>query len=245
MYNVHQISHLPLYVKRFGRLFGSSGFFFEGYNLTLKRMIHGTTNPAKELVNGLKRTYCLNILKRKLSLRKEGVNFCCVPFNRLSFHRLDNECSDADKEFLFANYGIRISSSIFHARVKNERETFTSPRNKAEKMKNNYTVCFHMSRGEVAYGEIKCFLVLLDNITAFIYVFNVDHSKVFYHSDKETSRSDTLVLRRYFQVRITGSMNILGMVFRREGSKLPLYGGCKVGCEKKISTKTNFFVGNQ
>jgi len=36
-------------------------------------------------------------------------------------------------------------------------------------------------------------------------------------------------------------MNILEMVFRREGSKLPLYGGCKVGCEKKISTKTNFF----
>ena len=27
-------------------------------------------------------------------------------------------------------------------------------------------------------------------------------------------------------------MNKLGMVFRREGSKLPLYGGCKVGCEK-------------
>ena len=36
-------------------------------------------------------------------------------------------------------------------------------------------------------------------------------------------------------------MNILGMVFMREGSKLPLYGGCKVGCEKKNSTKTNFF----
>ena len=39
-------------------------------------------------------------------------------------------------------------------------------------------------------------------------------------------------------------MNILGMVFRREGSKLPLYGGAKLGV-KKISTKTNFFVGNQ
>jgi len=40
-------------------------------------------------------------------------------------------------------------------------------------------------------------------------------------------------------------MNIPGMVFRREGSKLPLYGGCKVGCEKKIPPKLTFFEGNQ
>ena len=40
-------------------------------------------------------------------------------------------------------------------------------------------------------------------------------------------------------------MNILGMVFRREGSKLPLYGGCKVWGEFFFLAKTHFFVGNQ
>ena len=40
-------------------------------------------------------------------------------------------------------------------------------------------------------------------------------------------------------------MNILKMVFRREGSELPLYGGCKVGGESFSSAKTHFLVGNQ
>jgi len=54
VFNTHQLIHLALYVKRFGPLWASSAFPFEDYNGVLKKMVHGTRNPAKELINMLR-----------------------------------------------------------------------------------------------------------------------------------------------------------------------------------------------
>ena len=49
-YNVHQLTHLVLYVRRWGPLWATSTFAFENFNGMLGNMIHGSKNEVKEFL---------------------------------------------------------------------------------------------------------------------------------------------------------------------------------------------------
>ncbi|KAK3925205.1 Halomucin [Frankliniella fusca] len=53
VYNVHQLLHLALYVRRWGPLWSNSAFGFEDVNGTLAAMIHGSKHEGRELINQL------------------------------------------------------------------------------------------------------------------------------------------------------------------------------------------------
>ena len=48
--NVHQLTHLVLYVRRWGPLWATSAFPFENFNGMLGNMIHGSKNEGEELM---------------------------------------------------------------------------------------------------------------------------------------------------------------------------------------------------
>lgn len=52
-YNVHNLLHLPLYVRRMGPLWASSAFFFEHLNGVINHMNHGTNHVLEELINNI------------------------------------------------------------------------------------------------------------------------------------------------------------------------------------------------
>lgn len=67
VYNVHEVLHLPLYVKRWGPLWATSAFIFEKYNGVICQLIHGTKNKGKELINNLRLAHGVEILRHRVS----------------------------------------------------------------------------------------------------------------------------------------------------------------------------------
>lgn len=53
-YNVHNLLHLALYVKRWGPFWVTSTFPFEDFNRVLASCLRGTKNLGKELINNIK-----------------------------------------------------------------------------------------------------------------------------------------------------------------------------------------------
>lgn len=52
-YNMHQLLHLVLSVRRWGPLWATSAFLFENYNGFLSKSVHGTKHQGKELMRNL------------------------------------------------------------------------------------------------------------------------------------------------------------------------------------------------
>jgi len=181
VFNTHQTIHLCLYTRGLGPLWSNSAFGFENFNGILKKMIHGTRNPGKELISVLRRTHCLNVLRNKVASRRPSPPYLQVtPFNMLSSLKV---LSSDDRDFLRSH---DLSNAKLFKRVKYQLETFTSVLYSAEKIRNNYTVCFNLPSGEVGYGEVLCYVLLSSGqVLALISVFKVDHARVFYHADAQ------------------------------------------------------------
>lgn len=62
-YNIHTLLHLPLLVLRWGPLWATSTFITEGFNRVLGNLIHGTKNKGQELINNIKITLGVEVLR--------------------------------------------------------------------------------------------------------------------------------------------------------------------------------------
>ena len=66
-YNVHQLPHLPLFVKRYGPLWATSAFIFENKSGLLGNSVTGNSHLGVEIANKIKRQIWYDHLKYKTS----------------------------------------------------------------------------------------------------------------------------------------------------------------------------------
>ncbi|KAK3929596.1 CRISPR-associated endonuclease Cas9 [Frankliniella fusca] len=153
VYNVHQLCHLPLYVKRFGPLWSTSAFFFEGCNGNLAGLIHGTKNRGKELMKNIRIAHGVQILRSHVENRllNCGSN---IPRTFQLLSKVKNASLEADVELLRSKgFNVHIIKDIF-ARAKKGRYILTSKLYTREKKRGNFTIKY-LSCGASGYADIK------------------------------------------------------------------------------------------
>lgn len=162
-YNIHQLLHLCLSVKRWGPLWANSAFMFENQNGLLAKSVHGKHNLGKELLNNLQiiqATRVLKCLSQNLNIVQKD-NILMLGKNIL--YRLN----DVEKSIFLAQ-NIDVERVKFFLRAEINNLLFTSSLYKDVKF-NNYTVMIN-SHGYQYYGSIKFFFT--KDKTFFFYLIN-------------------------------------------------------------------------
>jgi len=180
VYNQHQLTHLCLYVSRWGPLWATSAFMFEDFNGTLSKIIHGTKNRAKELMNLLRVSHGVEILRERVRSRSNLGQSTKEMLELLSAGK-NYVLSAEDQEFILSS-GFNLPLEIY-SRISLHKEIFTSLLYHQEQKRVNYCVGFEHD-GITHYGEIKFFVskVALADTYAFVKVFKVDQFRFFVHT---------------------------------------------------------------
>lgn len=174
-YNVHQLLHLTLYVRWWGNLWSTSAFRFENYNGILAHLIHGTKNPAKELMRNLRIAHGLEILRNRVKGAK-------METQRNQIEPLNSRCCvkipQDDQDFLKVNFP-EINQTFL--RADKNKVIYTSKLYGRECKRNNYTVKFKTATVS-GYGQIKYFIVQGGKVCAVLDKFRIRHTAMFTHN---------------------------------------------------------------
>ncbi|KAE8747078.1 hypothetical protein FOCC_FOCC006216 [Frankliniella occidentalis] len=174
-YNIHQLLHLSLSVKRHGPLSCTSAFGFEGMNGTIAKVTHGTYNIGMEIVNNIKICQGVAVLK-KVSEGLHGyqsISLFCKgePLGG----EIDIDISQEEKG-LINNTDFKI-----YSRAKVGYEVFTSLIHK--KLKSaNYNIMLK-EYGVEKYARINFFFVCNGDLGACLKLYKVDHLNVIYNTE--------------------------------------------------------------
>lgn len=122
-YNIHQLLHLPLVVKRWGPLFANSAFPFENYNGLLAHNIHGTKHIGQEIMNNLRIFQGINILKT----RTINENITSLNNNKISQpigKNISINLNDIEEKLLTSSI-YKSSDFLFYSRAKINNGIYT------------------------------------------------------------------------------------------------------------------------
>jgi len=174
VYNCHQILHYCLYVRRWGCLWSNAAFSFEGMNGILADMIHGSKNEGRELLNKLSLAQGTQMLQNKIvtaAKLKSGLSVLGKPMPRVLTELESNRL-----QALNAN----IQDLEFYGRIQIGREKFSSQEyDKNFKRRNSYVEI--KCGGRKMYGRISVFCKSGNSVFCIVSVFNVNHTKFFFH----------------------------------------------------------------
>ncbi|CAD6234319.1 GSCOCG00012389001-RA-CDS [Cotesia congregata] len=178
-YNVHQLVHLVLCVKRWGPLRGTSAFAFENYNGFIAKCVHGKKHFAQEIVNNIQIAQGVQLLKNRIN--ENSGNF--TEINELKNYQASGKISNfkfSDKErYLFHSKGFDLTSIAIYSRAKINTIVYTSEIYKIIKT-NNYTVLIKAD-DSIIYGTVRFFAEIEEDLWIVIHRLTVDHTKIFYH----------------------------------------------------------------
>ncbi|KAE8738067.1 hypothetical protein FOCC_FOCC016463 [Frankliniella occidentalis] len=171
-YNIHNLLHVTLLVKRWGPLWATSAFDFESYNGFITSHVHGTKHLGKELLNNIKIIQSLTVLEN--SLERLGRPKVKVQLGAA----VDVELLPSEKKLLEENC---ISDYCVYDRIKTDSDIFTSRMYDQHRKRANSLVEFDVNKfGEIlhllrdrASGEILCL----------ISVFKIKHIDIFFLED--------------------------------------------------------------
>ena len=151
-YNIHQLLHLGLFVRRWGPLWATSAFPFENINGFLTKFLHGTNNVSQELANSIKISQGFLSLKHKLESTSRA--FCIENDNRVLGKEIKvTLLSDFDKEQLIS-HEFDLKDVKVYTRASIKHNTYTSLLYKQLKT-NTYTVDVQQQNSRSVYGNIK------------------------------------------------------------------------------------------
>ncbi|XP_057323628.1 uncharacterized protein LOC130666535 [Microplitis mediator] len=209
-YNVHQLLHLALCVKRWGPLQGTSAFAFENHNGYIAKCVHGSKHFGQEIVNNLQILQGTKLIENRIN--EWTANNNVTTNNSRNYGVLgkmiqDVKIKDLEHDILLSNH-IELKSMSVYARVKINNEIYTSEIYKTTKT-NSHTVQIDLN-GSLIYGSIKYFFLFQDNLYIIINQFTVDHTKIFYHIKTKSiiehiipiKESDRRMLINYSNVKI-------------------------------------------
>lgn len=183
-YNVHQLLHLVLSVRRWGPLWATSAFVFENQNGFLGNSVHGTKNLGQEMVNNLLIVQGLQVLKN----RANEANVATVK-QRKATHVI-GKCSTVNlrpmEQNLLISEGLEIDSITVYARSKINDIDYTSQIYKSIKT-NNYTVQVDYFDDATTYGTIRFFYMDHLQLCFVLNVFAIEHCRIFSHDSLRES----------------------------------------------------------
>ncbi|KAK3932924.1 LOW QUALITY PROTEIN: Ribose-phosphate pyrophosphokinase [Frankliniella fusca] len=168
VYNVHQLLHLGLYVRRWGCLWSNAAFNFEDMNGTLSDMIHGSKNEGRELLNQMSPAQGNQILKNKIvnDTIRRSVREKPLPYI----------LSDLEKNII-RQLHFNVEDVNCFGRISVGRETFLSSEyDKNFKRQNSYVEVKHGNR-KICW-RISVFCECDDSILRIVFVFK---STFFFH----------------------------------------------------------------
>lgn len=178
-YYIHNLQHMPLVVKRNGPLWSNSTFQFESFNGTFAKLIHGTKNQGQELVNNVRLTFGVEVLKARINDSHSSDNSQLVVEFR---SKVKNYAFTDQEKLLLSSHNIKTSVQLYF-RAKTRGQIFTTSIYTRQKKRNNYTVCYQLDEQKV-YGEIKLFFESPGNVKmAMLESFKVNHLRGFQQSD--------------------------------------------------------------
>lgn len=151
-YNIHQLVHFALMVKRWGPLRVTSAFGFENFNGFLAHGTHGTKHLGKEIMNNLKITQGIQILRGRVTANDELGK--TEKANEFIGKNLEITFNENESELLRSST-FELDNLKFYSRAKIHKEIYTSENYKTTKT-NNFTVQLDLTDGSIIYGSI-CF----------------------------------------------------------------------------------------
>lgn len=182
-YNVHNLLHLPLLVRRWGNLQVTSAFDFEKYNGFIVSHVHGTKHIGKEFLNNIKIIQSVivfegmvNAAKFLVQNRLPDFEICGQPLSKEQLSNAELHAISSENIVLFKLYGRVKVKSVLH----------TSKHYDQDKKRSNSYVQFQVVNSEegiLEYGQILYFAEDLENrkVVCIIQKFNVIHTKILFH----------------------------------------------------------------
>lgn len=168
-YNVHQLLHLALCVRRWGPLSGTSAFPFENYNMFVASCVHGTKHLGQEIVKNLSIAQGVKVLRdqcRRNRNRDEENTY-----KVLGTSKSVNVMNEIETELLVSE-GLDKNRLKIYARAQINKDIYTSLIYKTTKT-NSYTVQVLDSQNHTVYGAIRLFS---NSMTTYISFFSVFES---------------------------------------------------------------------
>lgn len=181
-YNLHQMLHLPLCVKRWGPLWAWCAFIFEHSNGVLTSLIHSTNNAGQELMNNLQILQGIQMLKAGLSTinaPREASNRSIVIGKGTK--RIFN--ADEKEIFLSQNMSIDYEKELVYLRASFCGESYTCVEYKENMKTNSYTIEIKMKGGGVFDGIIKFFFIYEHDVCFVMEVLKIDNKRTLFHKD--------------------------------------------------------------
>lgn len=182
-YNMHQLLHLSLCVRRWGPLWATSAFPFESFNGFLANCVHGTKNMSQEIINNLTIAQGAAILKNQCLAGEHTTNY------HSSNVKKDYELLGSTQELKFINdiergiltlSGLRIENLSIYARAKIKNELYTSQLYKITK-NDSSNVQVTTNDNKTKYGCIRFFLEIDNNLYFIFQCYSVIFTKMFCH----------------------------------------------------------------
>ena len=186
-YNIHNLLHLCLLVRRWGNLWATSAFNFEGFNGYISSHIHGTKHLGKEFVIHVKITQSVAILENivnappadapRMHLLPSVTEFLGRP---ISVNSLD----DVQKAALFQS---TLGTFVLHVRAKIKSVIYTTKLYDEDKKRAHSFIQFHSQindRVPFEYGEILVFVIAGNGeLCCLVILFRIVHNDLFVHEE--------------------------------------------------------------
>lgn len=187
-YNVHQLLHIVLCVKRWGPLWATSAFPYENYNNFLANCVHGSKHLGQEMINNLTLVDGLQALRCQYAHNEDisGNNNSqqTSNYSLLGTYKEVRDANDIEIR-LIESKGMRFTDLYFYARTKINNEIYTSEIHKATKT-NSYTVKIILNDNSIVYGSIRFFFEVENDLYFMLKCFSIEHTKMFIHLETNT-----------------------------------------------------------
>lgn len=185
--------------RRWGPAFCTSAFYWESFNGCLSKFIHGSKNQAQELINNIKLSLGVQVLKARVGskrLRRE---------TKFEFRsKFSSSILDRKDKMLLSEANLDLPVKVF-GRAEIEKDVYTSLIYGRQKKRNNFSICFiRKSGGDKEYGEIKCFCESSTGVqTALVRPFQIEHLKMFTHN------ASMVVVTHIIPIKVTNELVLI------------------------------------
>lgn len=204
-YNVHQLLHLVLSVRRWGPLWATSAFRFENENGFIAKSVHGTKHMGQEIVNNLVIAQGLGFLKYRLAGRVVNTD---VSHRKKTYQLLGKKINNANindfERLLLTSEGLDPLEIDIYARVNFNQDCYTSNMYKITKT-NSHNVVINTSNSIDIYGIIRFFFEKENELYFIIQSLKVAHDEMFFHAKTKAIVTHIIPVRKsdeYFLMKL-------------------------------------------
>lgn len=230
-YNVHQLLHLVLCVKRWGPLPGTSAFPFENYNGYIAKCVRGSKHFGQEIVNNLQILQGALLIENRMN---EQLGNNSTDKSRENYELLGKSIKNITFNYfeldLLLSNNIDLEDISVYARVKIINEIYTSEIYKVTKT-NSHTVQIYLGESLIN-GSIKYIFEFRENLYFIVNQFSIDHTNFFYHMKTKSiiehvipikENNDTVLIKYSDVKKVTQLIRVENCVCKKPNTLKPVW----------------------